>query len=498
MSVLQEESGRNSGEMIPDTGNYIDGHWCSASNGNTFAHHNPADINDVTGHFPDSPAEDALAAITSAQKAFPAWRGLTAQKRADFLQKALAVIDSRRKPFAEIITRENGKTLAESHAEIESAIREMEYQIAEGLRAQGEVAHSATPGVLAYSMRVPLGVIGVITPWNFPFNVIIRKCSPALISGNTCVIKPASLTPRTGMAVIDAFAEAGLPPGVVNLVIGSGRNVGDTLVCDERVKAITFTGSTEVGRGIHERAAKTLTRTQLEMGGKNPLVVLEDADLEAAADAAVLAAYACAGQWCTSTSRVIVVKEIAESFIKMLCERVARLQVGNGMDPNTTIGPVCGAKQCEGILAHIDTAMKLGAKLLCGGYRVTAPPLDRGYFIEPTIFSEVTPEMDLGKEEVFGPVLALMTVEDFEDAIKVANGVRFGLASSLYTTDLKRALRFVEETDVGLTHVNMPTAKKEPMLSFGGVKESGFGIPEAGSTGIEFCTEHKIAYVRYS
>ncbi len=399
--------------------------------------------------------------------------------------------------IAGVITAENGKTLAESRAEIASAIKEMDYQINEGIRLGGQIMPSEREGVLAYGIRVPLGVVAVISPWNFPFNVPSRKITPALITGNTCVLKPAGLTPGVGAEFVALFEGAGLPNGVLNFVTGCGTVLGPALVEDPAVRAVTFTGSTEIGIGIHKAAANNLTRTQLEMGGKNPLVVLADADLERAVDAAVLAAYACAGQWCTSTSRVVVEERIHDDFVAMLLERVKEIKVGKGTAPDTTMGPVCGKGQLTGVLDYIQKGKDQGARLTIGGSQINDNELARGCFIEPTIFTEVTPDMTVAQEEIFGPVLSVIRAADFDQAVEIANHVQFGLSSSVYTKDLQKALTFVERTEVGLTHVNIPTAFKEPQLSFGGVKRSGCGLPEAGDTGVEFFTEHKVTYIKY-
>jgi aldehyde dehydrogenase (NAD+) len=396
-----------------------------------------------------------------------------------------------------VLTHENGKTLAESRVEIDAAIRECEYQLAEGVRLVGQTVPVTIAGTLAYSRREPLGVAAIIAPWNFPFNVPVRKGIPALMAGNTVVFKPASLTPRTGLLLTELMIAAGLPAGVWNCVTGGGRAVGETLVTDPRVKAISFTGSTAVGRRIHELAARNFTRTQLELGGKNPTVVLEDADLEAAVAATVRAAYACAGQWCTSTSRAVVVAPIAEAFTERLLEQVGALRVGPGDQPGTDMGPVCGEAQQRDILAYIARGQAEGARLRCGGHALTGPGYDGGCFIAPTVFDQVTPAMTIAQEEIFGPVLVIQVVPDFAAAVAVANGVRYGLSSSIFTRDLGRALTFMEQTEAGLTHVNLLTSLKEPQLVFGGIKESGVGIPEAGHDGLTFFTEHKVAYVKY-
>jgi len=477
--------------------NYIDGQWAGSSDGKTFEQRNPANLEDVTGLWPASTRDDARRAIAAAQKAFPDWARLSPLKRADYLKAALEAMKRRRDELAEVLTRENGKTIAESKIEIDAAIKEMEFQIHEGVRLGGQTVASAFEGVFAYSVRQPLGVVSIISPWNFPFNVPGRKGTPALMAGNTVVFKPASLTPQTGLKFVELFIEAGLPPGVLNFITGGGSTVGDEMITHPAIKAISFTGSTAVGRSIHQKAAQIMARTQLEMGGKNPLVVLEDADLELAAKSAVTAAYACAVQWCTSTSRVVVVKRIAAEFIERVRSLASALVVGDGRDSKTTMGPVCGTEQLKGILNYIEIGKREGARLLLGGNRLTGPAYDKGCFIAPTLFADVTPSMTIAREEIFGPVLSILEAADFEQAIEIANGVEFGLASSIYTSDLGKAFTFLERTEVGLTHVNLVTALKEPQLSFGGIKASGYGIPEAGKTGIEFFTEHKVAYVKY-
>lgn len=477
--------------------NYINGQWAGSRDGRTFETRNPARLTETLGVFPLSTPEDTQAAVAAAQTAFESWRETSPQTRAKLLKRALERMIARREEIARILTLENGKTLRESLVEIDAAINEMDFQIAEGVRMYGETAPVSRAGILAFSVRCPLGVAAIISPWNFPFNVPVRKVVPALMTGNTCVFKPASLTPHTGMIFTELFVEAGLPPGVLNFVTGSGRMVGDVLVGDARVKAISFTGSTAVGMGIHRRAAERLARTQLELGGKNPAVVLEDADLEEAVNLSLNAAFACAGQWCTSTSRVIVVREIAAEFKRRALAKVQAMILGEGLDESTDMGPLCGPEQVQTVMGYIAKGLQEGATLLAGGQRVTGPGYDEGCFIAPTLFVDVRPEMTIAQEEIFGPVLSILEVGDFEEAVAVANGVRYGLASSIFTRDLNRALTFMERTEAGLTHVNMMTSLKEPQLTFGGVKESGFGIPEAGHTGIEFFTEHKVAYVRY-
>lgn len=476
--------------------NYINGRRTASPDGKFFEQRNPANLQEVTGLWPLSTREDVRTAIDAAQTAFGEWSRLSIHARAAFFKKVLEKMSSHKEEFARILTIENGKTLAESRTEIDSAIMEMEFQIHEGIRLFGQTIPSAHDGVFAYSTHQPLGVVSIISPWNFPFNVPGRKITPALMAGNTCVFKPASLTPQTGEKFVELFVEADFPPGVINFITGSGSGVGEEMVTNPAIKAISFTGSTSVGRAINEKAAKIMAKTQLEMGGKNPLVVLDDANLDDAAKAAKTAAFACAGQWCTSTSRAIVTKKVIAEFSERLVEQIKQIVLGNGLDSSATMGPVCGTQQRDTILEYINVGKKEGAELLRGG-KALAGESGSGCFIEPTVFMKVTNDMTIAQHEIFGPVLSIIEAENLEDAIDKANQVDFGLSSSIYTNDLEQAFIFLERTNVGLTHVNLMTALKEPQLSFGGVKASGFGLPEAGRTGIEFFTEHKVAYIKY-
>ncbi|HXS79205.1 MAG TPA: aldehyde dehydrogenase family protein [Gammaproteobacteria bacterium] len=480
-----------------DGKNLIGGEWRAATGGRTFEQRNPAFLHEVTGTFADSSAADADAAIAAAQAAFPAWRALSPLARKAYLDRALRAMMARRDEIATVITRENGKALREARGEVDSAIKEMDYQIAEGVRLCGETVPVEVGGTLAYSTREALGPVAIVTPWNFPFNVPCRKGTPALMGGNTVVLKPASLTPRAGLVFTQLLAESGLPPGVVNCVTGPGGSVGAALVGDARIKAVSFTGSTPVGKSIQLAAARNLTPTQLELGGKNPAIVLPDADLDLAVAEIVKGAFACSGQWCTSTSRVIVLEQTAEMLTRRLVAAAKALAVRDGAAEDCGMGPVCGAKQKADILAYIAKGRAEGARLLTGGAALDGEDYDHGCFIAPTVFDRVTPEMTIAREEIFGPVLAIMTVSSFEEAVDVANGVAYGLSSSIFTNDLKRALTYMERAEVGLAHVNLMTALKEPQLKFGGVKESGAGLPEAGSSGIEFFTHHKVCYVKY-
>ena len=476
--------------------NYIGGEWVNGD-GELFETRNPARLSEITGRFPRSGEEDVRQAVSAAAEAFEAWSEVPAPRRADVLRGALEKMKARKEELARVLTLENGKPLEESRGEIDYAINDMEFQVGEGARLCGQTVPVSMAGVHAYSFRQPVGVVGLITPWNFPFNVPAGKCTSALVAGCTAVFKPASLTPQVGLRFVELFIDAGLPEGVLNFITGSGRTVGDALVSDPRVEAVSFTGSTEVGRHIQRVAAENFTRTQLEMGGKNPVVILDDADLERAAEDTISAAFGTAGQKCTATSRAIVTAGVADRFAELLLEKVKQIKVGDGMDPETDMGPVCGESQVENVLNCIEKGKEEGAELLTGGHRLSGDPYDDGCFIAPTVFGGVKHGMEIAQEEIFGPVLTILQVEGFNEAVEVANGVRYGLSSSIYTRDLEKAHTFVERAEVGVTHVNLMTALNEPQLPFHGVKESGFGIPEAGKKGVEFYTEEKIAYLKY-
>ena len=477
--------------------NYIDGSWQDSIGNETFLERNPADLDDVIGQFSSSKKEDVENAITAASNALSLWSQISAQDRSEYLKKVLDQLRSERASLAEIITRENGKTINESLIEIDSAIYEMEFQIHQGLRLYGNAIPTHRKSAMAFTMKVPLGVVAIITPWNFPLNVACRKMTPALMAGNTVILKPASLTSLIAVKFIELFDKAKIPRGVVNLIMGNGHLLGEVLTKSNYVNGLSFTGSTEVGKIIQKNSAYNLMPTQLELGGKNPAVVLADADLEEASNAIILGAFACSGQWCTSTSRVIVEKSVEHELIEILRSKACKIKLGNGSSKDTSMGPVCGTKQLETIKKYIDIGKQEGAKLVIGGEQITTEECKNGCFISPTIFSSVTENMRIATEEIFGPVLSVIAVDNFEEAVRISNNVQYGLSSSIFTKDFSKAIRFINQTKVGLTHVNMPTAYKEPILPFGGVKMSGAGLPEAGTVGIDFFTKHKVAYLQY-
>jgi alpha-ketoglutaric semialdehyde dehydrogenase len=476
--------------------NYIDGKWVDSISGRRFAVYDPADLRERCHEYPLSTREDAEAAVRGAHEAFARWRKAPLGERAAILRRAAQIIRSRRDEIAQIVTHENGKLIAESLTEIDAAALELEFQIGEGERSFGRIGDCYRAGILGYSRREPIGVVSVIVPWNFPFNVPWRKLGPALIAGNTAILKPASQTPAVGEAVMQILIEAGLPDGVVQFVTGSGGELSQVLVADPRVRAVTFTGSTEVGRQIARLAGERFTRTQLEMGGKNPMVVLRDADLDLSSHDAAIGAFSCAGQWCTATSRLIVEDAIADDLMAALKTKTAALRLGRGTDAAATMGPVAGKAQLDSILGHIGRAREQGARFVAGGGRSFRADHEHGCFVEPSIVDNPPVALDISTTEVFGPVLAVYRVPSYEAALALANAVPYGLSSSIYTRDLDRAMHFAEHSEVGLTHINVHSAYKEPQHSFGGVKESGFGLPEAGSTGIQFFQDEKAIYIR--
>ncbi len=460
------------------------------------ANRNPACPKQVLGQATKSSAEDIKRAVGAASCVQRAWVKIPRPKRGEYLAKCAAYLEKNIEILATLLTEEEGKNLNESRGECLKAIRVLEFMASESRRPVGEMLPSEMPGTMIYTTRMPLGVVGIITPWNFPVCIPAWKIAPALLEGNAVVFKPASLTPATARFLVKAFEETGLPPGVLNLVYGSGSTVGNALIADSRVRAISFTGSNEIGAQVHALAAKRFCRTQLEMGGKNPVVVLEDADLDCAADAVVMGAFGSTGQRCTATSRVILVPQIREVFVQKLLERVRKIKVGNGLKDPTAMGPVVDENQYKAVLSAIQKAKKDGAKILCGG----EPLADEqgGYFISPTVFDGVNPASDLAQKEIFGPVLAILNAKDFEQALELANNVEYGLSASLFTQDISSIQRFNAEIECGIVHINSATVGGEAQAPFGGVKQTGLGGREMGKMGPEFFCEIKTVYVDYN
>jgi acyl-CoA reductase-like NAD-dependent aldehyde dehydrogenase len=477
--------------------NFIGGRWQPSSTGRLIANRNPA-TGEVLGQVPLSSREEARAAVAAAFEAFPKWRDTPGPVRGRILFKALEIFERELLRLAEVLTREEGKTLSESKGELVRSRNILEYIAGEGRRLRGETLPSELPNTFTYTRRDPLGVVTLISPWNFPVAIPIWKIAPALICGNTLVFKPATLTPWTASILMEIFHEAGLPPGVLNMVIGPGSTVGDELVTHEAVRAVSFTGSNEVGTKLYQQAAAHGIRVQAEMGGKNPVVVLDDADTELALAGTIQGAYGSSGQRCTATSRMIVTEGIADRVVAELAARAAKLKVGDGMDSSTDVGPSVDESQMKTVLRYISIGQEEGAKLVLGGQRLTEGAHANGYFIAPTIFDHVTPQMRIFKEEIFGPVLAVCRVPDFDAAIDAANAVPYGLASSIYTRDLSKAMRFTDRSEVGIVHINQPTVGGEAHLPFGGTKATGVGQREQGSVAIDFYSELKVVYLDYT
>ena len=483
--------------MVETYGNLIDGEWTPARSGRTFQDVNPADTSDVVGELQASDAVDADDAVEAAVRAFPGWAKTPAPVRGKFLLKAAQALEARLDEVADLLAREEGKTIGEARGETTRAVRILEYFGGEGARLGGETVPSERDRVFMYTQRQPLGVVALITPWNFPIAIPAWKLAPALVSGNTVVLKPASQAPLTSLKLVGILQGAGLPKGVLNYVTGSGGSLGTPLVAHPKVRAVSFTGSDAVGREIAQVAAKRLARTQLEMGGKNPTIVLRDADLDTAVECTLNAAFYSTGQRCTATSRAIVEKAIVGPFLERLVERTKALRIGDPRDPATQLGPAIDAGQLDTTLRYLELGKTEGARLVYGGERLTDGGLGRGHFMRPAIFSGVDSRSRLAQEEVFGPLLAVLEVDDFDQAVETANAVRFGLSASICTKDLSRALDYVQRAEAGVIMVNLPSAGIEYQIPFGGVKDSSSGPREQGGAAVEFYTETKTVYVKY-
>jgi alpha-ketoglutaric semialdehyde dehydrogenase len=478
--------------------NYVAGEWRESKSGKTFANINPANTDETIGHFQASVADDATAACDAAAKAQPAWAALPAPQRGNYLFKAAELLESKLDSLAKDMTREEGKTFPEAKGEVKRAINIFRYYGGEGARSFSYQIPSERENVFCYTIRKPLGVVALITPWNFPSAIPAWKMAPALVAGNAVVIKPASLAPLSAHRLVEALHHAGIPAGVLNYVTGSGGTVGNPLVEHSAVRAVSFTGSCDVGNKLYDKVTKRRIRVQLEMGGKNPTVVLKDAKLDYAADVLVNGAFFSTGQKCTACSRAIIEEAIYDALVAKLVAKTKALKVGNGLEPGIQIGPAVDQSQLETDLKYIEIGKQEGAKLLCGGKRLTGGAYDKGFFVEPTLFDGMTPEMRIAKEEIFGPVLGLMKARDFDEAMQLANGVRFGLSASIVTRDVERVHQFTNRIEAGLITVNLPTAGVEYQLPFGGTKESSFGMREQGPQAIDFYTETRTVYLKYT
>lgn len=478
--------------------NFINGAWVPASNGETFENRNPANTDDLIGHFPQSPREDARAAVEAASAAFPDWAGRTAPERARIIGRAAAIMRERADELGAIMTREEGKTYKEARGELVKGSNIMDFSVGEGFRMGGRTLPSEMPNTFTYTMRQPLGVVSLITPWNFPYAIPCWKIAPALIAGNTAVFKPASLTPHSAKALLDAFNDAGLPKGVLNLITGRGSVIGAELVENPAVQAVSFTGSTDIGLQLNASAAKRGIKVTCEMGGKNAVIVLDDADLDLALEGIVQGAFGSTGQRCTATSRVIVTEGVADKLVERIVERAKALKIGDPMKDETQMGPAVDASQEATDLRYIGIAKEEGAELRCGGEKLTGAGYDKGFFVQPTVFDRVTPGMRIFQEEVFGPVLSVCRVKSYDEAIAAANNSDFGLASSIYARDPNTIMRYINEIQVGMVHVNQPTVGGEAQLPFGGIKNTGVGDREMAEEGFNFFTELKTVFYDYT
>src|SRR5438876_9206092 len=478
--------------------NLIGGKWVPSRTGKTFENRNPAKSQDLVGTFPDSGPEDVDLAVQAAARAFTSWRLVPAPRRAEFIFRAAEILRDRKEDLARVMTREMGKVLAETRGDVQEAIDMAYSTAAEGRRLFGATVPSELPDKFAMSVRQPLGVCGLITPWNFPMAIPSWKTFPALVAGNTVALKPASDTPASAHHLIEVLVEAGVPEGVVNIVHGGGSTVGTPIVMHPDVKMISFTGSSDVGKVIAERSAKTLKRVSLELGGKNAQIVMEDADLDLALEGGLWGAFGTTGQRCTATSRLIVHDKVHDKFVQRLCDRADRLRLGPGLEETTEVGPLINEDARKKVEYYVGVGEEEGARRLIGGARPSDKRLQRGWFYRPTVLAGVGPGMRVEQEEIFGPVLAVIKVDSLAAAIQVNNDVRYGLSSSLYTRDVDAAFRAMTELDTGITYVNAPTIGAEAHLPFGGVKQTGNGHREGGWEVYDFYSETKVVYVDFS
>ena len=479
--------------------NYIDGKWEDAPSGEHFENRSPADRDDLIGIFPLSGPADVDRAVQAADRARASWKATPATKRGEIIRAAGRILERRKEEIARLMTREMGKILIETRGDVQEGIDTAEYASGEGRRLFGQTVPCELPQKAGFSIRQPVGVCGMITPWNFPMAIPTWKIFPALIAGNTVVFKPATDTPACAGVLVKVLEEAGVPPGVVNLVYGSGSAVGTPLTEHDKVRCISFTGSTEVGRAIAEVCGRTLKKLSLEMGGKNAQIVLADADMDLALEGVLWGAFGTTGQRCTATSRLILEKSIAADFTERLVARARELRVGNGLDESIEMGPLVNEGQVRTVSEYVEIGKGEGARLAIGGSPLTEGDHAKGHFFQPTIFDRVEPGMRIAQEEIFGPVLSVIEVDGgLEQAIAVCNDSRFGLSSSIYTRDVNAAFRAIDGIEAGITYVNGPTIGAEVQLPFGGVKETGNGHRESGTAVYDVFTEWKSVYVDYS
>jgi len=477
---------------------YINGQWTPGHGTKTSNNVNPANTTQVLGTAALGTTQDLDDAVAAAKAAFPSWRAVPAPKRGAIIKKAGLLLEERMDAFSRALSLEQGKLVAESRGEIQRAINVLDFIAGEGRRLNGETVPSELPNTFTYTARAPLGVVGVVTPWNFPVAIPVWKIAPALLCGNAVVFKPASLTPWTASLIMQLFHDAGLPKGVLNLVFGGGSTVGQRLVTHPDVVALSFTGSNEVGTRLYADAAPMLKKVQCEMGGKNPVIVLEDADLDLAAVGTVQGAFGSTGQRCTATSRAIVVDAVADAFVERVVHHAKAIKVGDPFKEGVLMGPAVDEGQFQTNLRYVAIGKEEGARLVYGGERPSDAEFQNGYFMTPAVFDHVKPGSRLAQEEVFGPVLSIIRVKDWDAAVEVANGVKFGLTSSVYTNNVSKVFQYADRIETGMLHVNSPTVGGEAHLPFGGAKATGVGQREMGKTAVDFFSEWRTVYVDYT
>ena len=478
--------------------NFIAGAWVEPGTGDYFENRNPADTDDLIGRFPRSGREDVERAVASAQRGFDGWRRTPAPARGDVLRRMGDILTRRKDEIADLMTREMGKPLAETRGDVQEGIDTAYYAATEGRQLFGRTVPSELRNKWAMSFRRPIGICGIITPFNFPLAIPTWKMFPALVCGNACIFKPAEDVPHTGTVLVEIMLEAGLPPEAIQLVHGLGEEVGAAIVQHPAVPVISFTGSTETGRIVGEICGRMHKRLSLEMGGKNAMIVMDDADLDLALEGVLWGAFGTTGQRCTATSRLILQKGVHDEFLSRLVDKARAMRLGDGRKEGTDVGPMINGGALGKAERYIDIGQAEGADLLCGGRRPGGKAFDKGFFFEPTVFARVEPGQRLEQEEIFGPVLSVIRVSDADEAFRVNNDVRYGLSSSLYTRDVNLAFRALNELENGITYINAPTIGAEAHLPFGGVKQTGNGHREGGWEVYEFYSETKVGYVDFS
>ena len=477
--------------------NYIGGQWVDAQSGETFESRNPARQSDLVGHFPLSGRADVDAAVQAAREAFETWRLVPAPKRGEILKRVGDLLTERKNEIAFEMTREMGKPHFETKGDVQEAVDTAYYAMTMGRQLFGHTVPSEMNNKFNMTVRRPIGVCGLITAWNFPVAVPTWKMFPAILSGNTVVFKPSEDAPHSGMLLVKVMEDAGVPPGVVNLVQGAGAT-GQAIVEHGDVAALSFTGSSETGAALAQRAAADHKRVSLEMGGKNPAIVMEDADLDLAMEGLIWGAYGTTGQRCTATSRLIVHRDVHDELVERVIAKAKELRLGYGNDADVDMGPLINQKALDKVSGYMDVAHQDGATIALGGAAATGDGLDDGFFFQPTLFTDVTRDMRVAREEIFGPVLSVIKVSSFDEAISVANDVQYGLSSAVYTRDIARAFQALRDIDAGITYINGPTIGAEAHMSFGGVKATGNGHREGGWEVYDFYTETKTCYIDFS